>query len=58
MSATQALEALGLTQGATKEEINAAYHRLIKRLHPDVGGSGFFAKQLNAAREALLNASA
>jgi hypothetical protein len=30
-------------------------HRLMKRVHPDVGGSSFFAKQLNAAREALLH---
>jgi DnaJ C terminal domain/DnaJ domain len=54
MSAPQALEVLGLKQGATQEEIIAAYHRLIKRVHPDAGGSSFFAKQLNAAREALL----
>jgi len=26
---------------------------LIKRMHPDVGGSSFLAEQLNAARDAL-----
>jgi hypothetical protein len=27
---------------------------LMQRVHPDVGGSNFFAKQLNAARDVLL----
>jgi DnaJ-domain-containing protein 1 len=50
----QALEILGLNAGATKQEIRAAYNRLMKRVHPDVGGSSFFAKQLNEARDLLL----
>jgi hypothetical protein len=32
----------------------AAHNRLMKRVHPDAGGSNFFAKQLNAARDVLL----
>jgi curved DNA-binding protein CbpA len=47
-------EILGVSQGPNDEAINVAYHRLMKRVHPDVGGSSFFAKQLNAARELLL----
>ena len=54
VSAAQALEILGLAEGANEEQVHAAYHRLIKRVHPDVGGSSYFAKQLNAARDALL----
>jgi UPF0716 family protein affecting phage T7 exclusion len=56
LSEPQALEILGLNAGATNEEIRAAYNRLMKRVHPDVGGSNFFAKQLNEAREALCGA--
>ena len=54
MSAARALEILGLKAGVTEQEIRAAYNRLMKRLHPDVGGSDFFAKQLNDARDVLL----
>jgi hypothetical protein len=54
MSAAQALEILGIKAGATEQDIRAAYNRLMKRVHPDVGGSEFFSKQLNAARDVLL----
>ena len=54
ISAAQALEILGLAEGANAEQVQAAYQRLMKRVHPDVGGSNYFAKQLNAARDALL----
>ena len=53
MSVEQALEILGLKAGATDEEVRAAYNGLAKRLHPDLGGSEFFSKQLNIARDAL-----
>ena len=54
MTVDQALEVLELKPGATAAEIRAAYNRLIQRVHPDTGGSTFFAKQLNAARDVLL----
>jgi hypothetical protein len=54
MTAAYALEILGIEAGATEQEIRAAYNRLIKRVHPDVGGTDFLAKQLNAARDMLL----
>ena len=56
MSKMQALETLALKPGSSEHEIRAAYARLIKRLHPDVGGTEGLAKQLNAARDTLLNA--
>jgi DNA invertase Pin-like site-specific DNA recombinase len=42
LSAAQALEILGINAEATEQEIRAAYNRLMKRVHPDVGGSEFF----------------
>jgi flagellar biosynthesis GTPase FlhF len=57
-SVAQALEILSLNAGATEQEIRAAYNRLMKRVHPDVGGSSFFAKQLNEARDLLLDEQA
>jgi DnaJ-class molecular chaperone len=54
MSRPEALKILDLTEGATEQEISAAHTRLIKQFHPDKGGSAFFAKQLNQARDVLL----
>jgi hypothetical protein len=54
MNTDQALDILGLKTGATEQEIRAAFSRLMKRVHPDAGGSEFLAKQLNAARDFLL----
>jgi curved DNA-binding protein CbpA len=54
MSDAQALEILGISVGASEHDIHAAYNRLMKRVHPDVGGSAYFSKELNAARDALL----
>jgi TPR repeat protein len=54
MSAAQAFEVLGISAGATEEDVREAYNRLMKRVHPDVGGSAYFSKQLNAARDVLL----
>jgi TPR repeat protein len=54
MSVAQALEILGINAGTSEHDIHAAYNRLMKRVHPDVGGSAYFTKELNAARDALL----
>jgi DnaJ-domain-containing protein 1 len=54
MTPEQAFEILELKPGATAAEIRAAYNRLMQKVHPDMGGSTFFAKQLNLARDALL----
>ena len=54
MTVAQALDIPGLNEGATEEEIRAAHKKLMQRVHPDVGGSNFLAKQLNAARDVLL----
>jgi type IV secretory pathway TraG/TraD family ATPase VirD4 len=53
MSRRRALSILDLTEGATPAEIIAAHRRLIKKLHPDTGGSNGVAQLLNEARDVL-----
>lgn len=50
----EAREILGVAATATREEIQAAYGRLIRAVHPDAGGTSGLAARLNAARDRLL----
>jgi DnaJ homolog subfamily C member 19 len=54
MSRAEALDILGLAEGATEADIRAAYKRLMLAVHPDHGGSARLAAQLNQARTVLL----
>ena len=54
MTKNQALEILGLKDGASREQIIDNYNKLIKKNHPDLGGSEWITKQLNQARDILL----
>jgi hypothetical protein len=54
MSEHEARQILGVEEGASRGEIQAAYSRLMRRAHPDVGGTQGLAAQLNAARDRLL----
>lgn len=54
MTREEALAVLGLKEGATADEIRAAYRRLIQRMHPDVGGSADLAARINRAKDVLL----
>jgi hypothetical protein len=54
MSADEARRILGVGEGASREEIQAAYSRLMRAVHPDKGGTAGLAAQLNAARDRLL----
>jgi hypothetical protein len=54
MDEAEALRVLGLEPGATEEDIKAAHRRLMAQMHPDVGGSGYLAGKINAARDLLL----
>lgn len=50
----EAYKLLGLEAGASEEDIREAYHRLIKRVHPDRGGSAALTAQITEARDRLL----
>lgn len=50
----KAYAALGVQAGASRREIERAYRALMKRAHPDHGGSAERAAALNAARDVLL----
>ncbi|MBS91818.1 MAG: molecular chaperone DnaJ [Rickettsiales bacterium] len=54
LSRKDALEILGLQEGATKEQIMDSYQKLMKKNHPDLGGSDWITKKLNEARDILL----
>ena len=45
---------LGVAESADAAAIEAAYRRLMLRVHPDHGGAAGLAAQLNAARDAML----
>jgi hypothetical protein len=53
MTEAEAYRILGLPPGASLEEVRAAYRRLIRRVHPDMGGSGPLTAMINAAKELL-----
>lgn len=54
MTRTEALEILGLEDGANEQQVNEAFRRLMAQLHPDKGGSDWMAAKLNEARKTLL----
>lgn len=54
MTREEALEMLGLAEGADEDAIRAAHRRLMKTAHPDQGGSAWLAARINAARDLLL----
>lgn len=54
MTREEAYRVLGLSPNATREQIVAEYRRLMKRVHPDQGGTTYLASRLNQAKDRLL----
>lgn len=54
MSLEEAHQMLGLEPGASREQILAEYRRLMKKVHPDQGGTTYLATRLNEAKDVLL----
>ena len=54
MTRAEALAVLGLAEGASEEEIKAAHRRLIRRTHPDAGGTADLAARINRAKDVLV----
>ena len=55
MGEAEARRILGVGPDATRDEIQTAYTRLMRAVHPDKGGTAGLAAQLNAARDRLLS---
>lgn len=58
MSRKDALDILGLKEGATEKDIRAAYRRMMKKHHPDSGGSAYLAARINEANDLLTGSNA
>jgi DnaJ family protein C protein 19 len=54
MTEDEAYRVLGLTPGASEDEIKAAHRGLIEQIHPDHGGSDYLAAKVNLAKDFLV----
>lgn len=54
MTEDEAYEVLGLQKGATRDAVVRSHRSLIKKLHPDQGGSTDLAARVNEAKDVLM----
>lgn len=54
MTEDEAYEVLGLAKDATAEDISRAHRSLMKKLHPDQGGTTSLAARVNEAKDILM----
>ena len=53
MTRQEALQVFGLDESATREDVQREYRRLMRKIHPDLGGSSYLAAKINEAKDVL-----
>jgi hypothetical protein len=53
MTRREALQVFGLDEDATRDDVQREYRRLMRQVHPDLGGSSYLAAKINEAKDVL-----
>jgi DnaJ homolog subfamily C member 19 len=53
MTRQEALQVFGLDENASREDVQREYRRLMRKVHPDLGGSSYLAAKINEAKDVL-----